>query len=142
MSIHVEKNACFWIASASKNGTIQTEDKSAGLLLFALQNNELKKNNRKQERKSTKCGTNKQEEKKGKESMDKLLDMGMKWKKKDSLISQTIGGVMTAIPTAYAKQIERAAENQELPPSWEEKDAELLREKIWKAYQEKQKQNK
>lgn len=74
--------------------------------------------------------------------MDKLLDMGMKWKKKDSLISQTIGGVMTAIPTAYAKQIERAAENQELPPSWEEKDAELLREKIWKAYQEKQKQNK
>lgn len=70
--------------------------------------------------------------------MDRLLTAGQRLVHSKYLICRLIGKILLRVLLQCAKHIENKAAEEHLPESWEKREAQELREKIWELYKKNQ----
>ena len=68
--------------------------------------------------------------------MDRLFTTGQRLVHSRYAVCRLIGKILLWIPLRAAKRIGDKAEEETLPESWEEQDAQALRERIWEMYKD------
>lgn len=81
---------------------------------------------------------NVQTQKKG-DHMEKMLNLGLCLRKSKHSFYRILGNILLLFPVGYGKWVEYSARNVDIPASWDEKDSELLKERIWQTVQNRQK---
>lgn len=71
--------------------------------------------------------------------MEKMLNLGLRLRKNKHLFYRMLGNILLLFPLGYGKWVEYSVRNVDIPASWDERDSELLKERIWQTVQNRQK---